>query len=385
MTYSSSASTQVLANKNDIVTNVTAIGLNTAKVSYSSGASTQVASNKNDIATNVVDIGLNTVKVTYDGAVQVASNKNDIVTNVSAIALNTAKVTYSSGASTQVLANKNDIVTNVSAIALNTAKVTYSSGASTQVATNVSDIATNLTAINLNTPKLSYTSGASAQVATNVSDISTLLGAINTNGTDISDNAGLIATNETEIDLNTLKLSYTSSASSQVASNKSDISSHAALIANKLNTSGNQTMDGRLIVHSHSGNGVVANVWADDLQVYYWNDVGITIGAPEGKIGTIAFSDQNKADRNQIRAYSTEKDSRMIGMHFLADQLDTAVPTLSVVKTLVGINNAQPTYDLDVAGSARISKNVFLENLPTSDPGVLGQMYVSSGTLMISI
>ncbi len=41
------------------------ISLNTDKISYSSGASSQVDSNKNDIATNLTAIALNTGKVTY--------------------------------------------------------------------------------------------------------------------------------------------------------------------------------------------------------------------------------------------------------------------------------------------------------------------------------
>ena len=119
------------------------VALNTAKISYSTGASSQVAANKADIVTNVAAIALNTAKVTYDGASQVSTNKADIATNVVAIALNTAKVTYDGAA--QVSTNKADIATNVVDIASNTAKVTYDGAA--QVATNVTDIATNVTSL----------------------------------------------------------------------------------------------------------------------------------------------------------------------------------------------------------------------------------------------
>jgi hypothetical protein len=129
---------------------------------------------------------------------------------------------------------------------------------------------------------------------------------------------------------------------------------HTASLALKINTTGHQQMNGRLTIH-HSGNGEVANAHADDLQVYFYNDAGITIGCPEGKIGTLAFSDQNKADRNQIRAYSTVRDTRNIGMHFLSNQAETAVPSMSVTDQLVGINNAQPSYALDVNGSLGFS------------------------------
>ena len=79
-----------------------------------------------------------------------------------------------------------------------------------------------------------------------------------------------------------------------------------------------------------------------------WNDVGITIGAPEGKIGSICFADQNKSDRNQIRAYSTALDSRSIGVHTWANQSSGAVPSLSVCSQAVGINQAEPAYALDI-------------------------------------
>jgi hypothetical protein len=119
-------------------------------------------------------------------------------------------------------------------------------------------------------------------------------------------------------------------------------------------------MNGRLTVH-HSGNGEVANTHADDLQVYFYNDAGITIGCPMGKIGTLAFSDQNKADRNQIRAYSTVRDSRNIGMHLFANQADTEVPSMSVCDQRIGINNAQPTVSLDIVGTIKVSNGLVLE------------------------
>ena len=133
---------------------------------------------------------------------------------------------------------------------------------------------------------------------------------------------------------------------------------HTSALADKINTTGHQTMDGRLTVQNDGSNGVVANPHADDLQVYHYGDCGITCGAPEGKIGTLAFSDQNKADRNQLRAYSTVRDSRNIGMHFLANQAESAVPSMSVCSQVVGINNAQPTYALDVTGDVNLTGDI---------------------------
>ena len=248
----------------------------------------------------------------------------------------------------QITENLDDNASQDTAIGLNTDKVGFTNALVAAAPT-----------VTANTIKLSYTAAASTQVATNVSDINTLLGAINSNADDITSNASLISTHETRHD------------------------GHDTAIATKLNTSGHQTMNGRLTVQYDGGNGVVANPHADDLQVYHYNDGGITIGCPEGKIGTVAFSDQNKADRNQIRAYSTVRDTRNIGMHFLANQAETAVPTLSVTTLLVGINNAQPTYTLDVTGDARITgSSVFLTGLPSSDPGVAGQLYVKADGLL---
>ena len=194
--------------------------------------------------------------------------------------------------------------------------------------------------------------------------------------------AAQVATNVTKIGINTSKVSYTGAV--QVAANQSGVAANLLTLVDRLKTYGNQVMDGRLTVQNDGGNGCQANAYADDLQVYHYNDVGITVAAPSGKIATLAFGDQNKADRNQIRVYSTVRDSRDIGMHFLANQLDTDVPTFSVVKLLVGINNAQPTYTLDVTGSARVTANVFLPGLPTSDPGVSGQLWNDSNVLKIS-
>jgi hypothetical protein len=104
----------------------------------------------------------------------------------------------------------------------------------------------------------------------------------------------------------------------------------------------------------------VANSWADDLQVYFYNDAGITIGCPQGKIGTLAFSDQNKADRNQLRAYSTNIGNINIGMHLWANQADTAVPSLSVCTQLIGVNNSEPTQALDVNGTIKASNGIVL-------------------------
>ena len=300
----------------------------------------------------------------YDIQSQITENWDNNGTQDTAISLNTNKNSYTSAASNQVAAN-------VSAIAINTPKVGFTAAL----------VATAPT-VTANTAKLSYTSAASNQVAANVSAI-----AINTPKVGFTDALVALAPS---VAANTAKLSYTDEA--QVITNKGDIATHETRhdghdtsFATKLNTSGHQTMNGRLTVQYDGGNGVVSNPHADDLQVYHYSDAGITIGAPEGKIGTLAFSDQNKADRNQIRAYSTVRDTRNIGMHFLANQVESAVPTLSVVTQLVGINNAQPTYTLDVAGSAMITSTVFMPGLPESDPGVAGQLYVKAdGLLRIS-
>ena len=192
------------------------VALNTAKISYSTGASSQVAANKADIVTNVAAIALNTAKVTYDGASQVSTNKADIATNVVAIALNTAKVTYDGAA--QVSTNKTDIATNVSAISLNTAKVTYDGAL--QVSTNKADIATNVSAISLNTAKVTY--DGAVQVSTNKADI---------------------ATNVVDIALNTAKVTYDGAA--QVATNVTDIASNVTSLASKASLSASQTFTGR--------------------------------------------------------------------------------------------------------------------------------------------
>ena len=388
ISYTTGASSQVAANKSSIATNDVLIAANTLKVTYDGAV--QVSQNKTDIATNVSAIGLNTAKVTYDGAVQVSQNKTDIATNVTSIGLNT----------TQVATNKTDISTNVAAIGTNTAKVTYDGAA--QVSQNKTDISTNVSAIAANTAKVTY--DGAVQVATNKTGIATndVLIAANTakvtydGAVQVSANKGDIGTNVTAIGLNTAKVTYDGAAqvsqnkgdistnTTQVATNKTDIATNVSALADRLKSFGDQTMNGKLTVHYDGGNGCVANPHADDLQVYFYNDAGITIGCPQGKVGTLAFSDQNKADRNQIRGYSTVRDTRNVGMHFLADQLDSAVPTLSVTKTLVGINNAQPTYDLDVSGSARVTTNVFFTGLPTSDPGVTGQLWNDSNTLKIS-
>ena len=120
-------------------------------------------------------------------------------------------------------------------------------------------------------------------------------------------------------------------------------------------------MTGKMYFGNEGGNGVTSyNSNTDDLVILNHNDVGITIGAPHGKIGSLTFCDQNKADRNQIRAYGTDIGSRNIGMHLFANQADTAVPSLSVCSQLIGINNAQPTYALDVVGTVKASTGLVL-------------------------
>ena len=247
ISYSTGASSQVAANKADIVTNVAAIALNTAKVTYD-GAS-QVSTNKADIATNVVAIALNTAKVTYDGAAQVSTNKTDIATNVSAISLNTAKVTYDGAA--QVSTNKADIATNVSAISLNTAKVTYDGAV--QVSTNKADIATNVTAIALNTAKITY--DGAVQVSTNKADI---------------------ATNVVDIASNTAKVTYDGAA--QVATNVTDIASNVTSLAFKASLSASQTFTGR----QQFGNGS-AGV-----------DGRLTLKSDDGGANSLLFLDSKK-------------------------------------------------------------------------------------------
>ena len=164
---------------------------------------------------------------------------------------------------------------------------------------------------------------------------------------------------EDKVTANTSKISYTGA--TQVATNTSDLDL-------KLNTSGNQTMNGKLVLGTDGGNGVDQfNSNTDDLVILNWNDVGVSISAPQGKIGSLTFGDQNKSDRNQVRAYSTLRDSRNIGMHFFSNQADTEVPSLSVTDQLVGINTAQPAYSLDITGTMRVSGNVgFFGETPVS-------------------
>ena len=45
-------------------------------------------------------------------------------------------------------------------------------------------------------------------------------------------------------------------------------------------------------------------------------------------------------------------------MHFLADQAASSVPSLSVCTQVVGINNAQPSYALDIVGDINLSGDV---------------------------
>ena len=194
--------------------------------------------------------------------------------------------------------------------------------------------------------------------------------------------------------------SVTNSTRATALADYSTTSTLTGQLATKLNTTGNQTMTGKLYLGNEGGNGVTAyNSNTDDLVVLNWNDVGITIGAPQGKIGSLTFCDQNKADRNQIRAYSSVRDSRNIGMHHFGNQADSEVPTLSVCDTLVGINKAQPTVELDVVGSLNVSGNVELNgdelesstytvrltNLPTSagEASANGLWRDSSGYLRI--
>jgi hypothetical protein len=178
------------------------------------------------------------------------------------------------------------------------------------------------------------------------------------------------ATQDTAIGLNTSKNSFPTASDTLLHSTHANLhtthtntlATHTTQIATKLNTTGNQTMTGKMHFGHEGGNGVTSyNSNTDDLVILNHNDVGITIGAPEGKVGSITFCDQNKADRNQIRAYSTVRDSRNVGMHMFANQADTEVPSLSVCTQLIGINNAQPTKTLDVVGTIKSSNGLVLE------------------------
>jgi hypothetical protein len=178
-----------------------------------------------------------------------------------------------------------------------------------------------------------------------------------------------IDTNVTAIGLNTSKNTFPTASNTLLHSthatlhttHTSTLETHTTQIATKLNTTGNQTMTGKMHFGHEGGNGVTSyNSNTDDLVILNHNDVGITIGAPEGKIGSLTFCDQNKADRNQIRAYSTVRDSRNIGMHLFANQADTEVPSLSVNYQSVGINNAQPTQALDCIGTIKASNGLVL-------------------------
>ena len=212
------------------------------------------------------------------------------------------------------------------------------------------------TVIALNTAKVTY--DEAPQVATNVTNIALKSNQSTTYTKTEVDTAN--GNQDTAIALNTSKNTFSTASNTLLHTTHADtLATHATDISNKIHNSGHQTMNGRLTVH-HSGNGEVANPHADDLQVYFYNDAGITIGCPLGRIGTLAFSDQNKADRNQLRAYSTVRDSRNIGMHMFANQADTAVPSLSVCSQLIGINNAQPTYALDVVGTVKASTGLVL-------------------------
>ena len=247
-----------------------------------------------------------------DAALQTEVDVNTAKTGItsgqaSAITLNTAKTGITSG--------------QASAITANTAKTGITSGQAS--------------AITLNTAKTGITSGQASAITANTAK------------------TGISVQQTADITLNNAKVTYDDAAT--VSSHVTLHTQHTTALGNKINTSGHQTMDGRLTVQNDGGNGVVSNSHADDLSVYHWNDCGITIGAPHGKIGTLAFSDNNKADRNQIRAYSTVRDSRNIGIHMLANQVESAVPTMSVCSQVVGINNAQPSYPLDVTGDINLS------------------------------
>ena len=210
------------------------------------------------------------------------------------------------------------------------------------------------TEVDVNTAK----TGISSQQTSDITANNAKTGISSQQTSDITANnskTGISVQQTADITLNNAKVTYDDAAT--VSSHVTLHTQHATALGNKINTSGHQTMDGRLTVQNDGNNGVVSNPHADDLQVYHYNDCGITIGAPYGKIGTLAFSDQNKADRNEIRSYSTAITragaTRNIGMHHFSNQTSTSsdVPTMSVCSQLVGINNSQPIYALSVSGS----------------------------------
>ena len=214
-----------------------------------------------------------------------------------------------------------------------TARAAESANA-TAIAANTTNVATNTAAIALKAPIASPTFTGTVSGVT-----STMVGLGNCDNT--ADSAKPISTaTQTALDAK----AGLASANEFTSTNK---------------FSGNVTIDnGKKLILDNSGNGEVANTYADDAQVYHYNGAGITIGSPYGKINSIAFADQNKADRNLIRAYSIVDDDRNVGMHYFANQADTSVPSFSVTDGLVGVNNAQPAEALDVTGNIAVSGTV---------------------------
>jgi hypothetical protein len=184
-----------------------------------------------------------------------------------------------------------------------------------------------------------------------------------------------IDTNVTAIGLNTAKNSFPTASNTLLHTTHPDLhTSHTASLLLKapsasptftgaVSCNGHFTVgNSKKIIIDNSGNGEVADSYADDLQIYKYNGAGLTIGSPEGMHNTIAFSDQNHASRNMIRAYSAIADSRNVGMHMFSNQSNAEVPSFSVCDQLIGINNAQPSVALDVVGDVRINGNVGFYN-----------------------
>ena len=347
------------------------------------------SSHNSDIATVTAATALNTLKVGITSgqtsAITVNTTKVGITNGqVSSITINTAKVGITSGQTLSITANtaKTGITSGqTSAITTNTAKTGITGGQASAITANTAK--TGITSgqaseIIANTAKVTY-DGAS-QVATNVTNIALKANQSTTYTKTEAD--ALNATQNTAIGLNTSKNSFPTASNTLLHTTHADLhtthtnalATHTTQIATKLNTTGNQTMSGKMYFGNEGGNGVTSyNSNTDDLVILNHNDVGITIGAPEGKIGSLTFCDQNKADRSQLRAYSTVRDSRNIGMHMFANQADTEVPSMSICDQVIGINNAQPTYSLDVIGSCRISGNIgFFNTTPVSQHSTYG-------------
>lgn len=259
----------------------------------------------------------------------------------------------------QITENWTNVDTNTDAIALNTAKNSYTAVASAQVATNVSeintlsafatvhtnDIATNVSAISLNTAKNSYTTVASDQVASNVTAI-----ALNTDKISYTTTASdQVASNVTAIALNTAKNSYTDEA--QVSTNKSDISAHADL---------------------HATHTASLATKAPTHQATFTGDVTINSTSIVGDSGTnIRFNQTNL----QLNTHSSGSLSGTAFNRFAAGLFPVADQTYDIGS---GSKRFREVYVKDMDASGAVS----MSGLPSSDPSVVGQLYVKADGLL---